>query len=174
MPPEPCTSASFLHTVGIDFGKVICGSRNDEEGDGNLFFSDRYLEAPMVPGAADGVAQLVQALGGRRVFVVSKARQRGRQRTCEWLAQHDFHGRTGLPRSHVFFCNEKEDKAVICAALGITAFIDDSVDVLTRMPKVPRRLLLLPPSTVVSSVPPCVSMVRSWEEACASVIPAIA
>ena len=164
--------AACVPIVGIDFGKVICGSRNDDEGDGSLFFSDRYLEAPMVPGARDGVSQLVQALGARRVFVVSKARQRGRQRTLEWLANHDFYDATSLPRSHVFFCNEKDDKAIICAALGITAFIDDSVDVLTSMPQVPQRLLLLPLGTAAAGVPAGVSVVRSWEEVCASAVPA--
>ena len=121
--------------AGIDFGKVICGSRNDEEGDGSMFFSDQYLDAPAVPGAREGVAQLVEALGARRVFVVSKARQRGRRRTLEWLAHHDFYNATGLVPYHVFFCDHKEDKAAICAALGVTAFVDDSVDVLAARPR---------------------------------------
>ena len=54
------------HIVGLDFGKVIGGGANDEaaaeEGGGqeggvsngaggNLWFSDRFLETPPVPGA---------------------------------------------------------------------------------------------------------------------------
>eukprot|EP00937_MAST-01D_sp_MAST-1D-sp2_P003586 g3586.t1 len=129
--------------AGVDFGKVICGCRNDEEGDASLWFGDGYLHAPAVPGAEAGVSRLVQELGARNVFIVSKARQRGRQRTLEWLAHKNFYHATGLARSHVFFCNRKEDKATICAVLGVTAFVDDSVDVLASMPDVPQRLLLL-------------------------------
>jgi hypothetical protein len=173
--------------LGLDFGKVICGARTDSEGDCSAFFGDRYLDAPQVPGACEGVSQLVSQLGNSKVFVVSKVRAQGRQRTREWLEHNKFYAATGLRAHHVFFCNSREEKAPICAALGITAFVDDAADVLAAMPAVPLRLLLLPPVVLPAKgaagaagaagagggTDGGVVVARSWREVCAHILPGL-
>ena len=185
-PPAAVRTAEPV-VLGLDFGKVICGARTDSEGNCSAFFGDRYLDAPQVPGAREGVSQLVSQLGNSKVFVVSKVRAQGRQRTREWLEHNEFYAATGLRAHHVFFCNSREEKAPICATLGITAFVDDAPDVLAAMPAVPLRLLLLPPV-----VPPAkgdagatgaagagggadggVVVARSWREVCAHILPGL-
>jgi len=85
------------------------------------------LATPAVPGAFDTLARLVPRFG--QVWLVSKCGERVQRSTRQWLDHHDFAARTGIPRDHVRFCLKRPDKAVHCADLGITHFVDDKIDV---------------------------------------------
>jgi hypothetical protein len=145
-------SPPHRHIVGLDFGKVISGGANDEmatrlsggdgggvesRGGGNLWFTDRFLETLPVPGAVAGVRHIVRRLGAERVFIVSKAHGEGREKTLRWLEHRDIYERTGICRHHIFFTRTKPEKTPVCRFLGITAFVDDSPDVLRDMAKPP-------------------------------------
>jgi hypothetical protein len=94
------------------------------------FFSGdtaRMLATPAVPGAFDTLARLVPCFA--QVWLISKCGERVQGHTRQWLDHHDFAARTGIPREQIRFCRRRPDKAVHCAELGITHFIDDKLDV---------------------------------------------
>jgi hypothetical protein len=117
--------------LGIDIGKVIInGPAHPEGGDTAFFTGDtaRMLRTPAMPGAFEAIARLVTLFDGR-VWLVSKCGERVERRTLQWLEHHDFAGRTGIPPEHVRFCRQRRDKAIHCAELGITHFVDDTLEV---------------------------------------------
>jgi hypothetical protein len=68
---------------------------------------------------------------------------------------HDFFTRTGIPDANTRFCLRRPDKAIHCAELGITHFVDDKPDVHEALADlVPHRYLFGPQRT--SYVPQCV------------------
>ena len=95
----------------------------------------------MVEGAFEAVADLNKTLFADRVFLVSKAKSGTARKTIEWLAQHGFHAATGVPLERVRFCEERAEKAIIAKRLGLTAFVDDRIDVLQHLADVPTRVL---------------------------------
>ncbi|MFC0627756.1 hypothetical protein [Kribbella deserti] len=120
-----------MNKLRIDIGRVIIdGSSHPDGGDTAFFQGDRatLLRTPAVPGAFEAIARLTTLFKGQ-AWLVSKAGPRVQQRTLQWLEHHDFYGRTGIPADHVRFCLRRADKAVHCAELGITHFIDDKPDV---------------------------------------------
>jgi hypothetical protein len=117
--------------LGVDIGRVITdGPAHPEGGDAAFFNGDTatMLRTPSVPGAFEALARLVTLFEGR-VWVVSKCGERVQRRTLLWLDHNDFAGRTGIPPEHVRFCRQWADKAVHCAELGITHFVDDKLEV---------------------------------------------
>ncbi|GAA4443515.1 hypothetical protein [Phytohabitans houttuyneae] len=117
--------------LGIDIGKVIInGPAHPEGGDTAFFTGDtaRMLRTPAMPGSFEAIARLVTLFDGR-VWIVSKCGERVERRTLQWLEHHDFAGRTGIPPDHVRFCRQRPDKAIHCAELGITHFVDDTMEV---------------------------------------------
>ncbi len=79
--------------VGVDVGGVLIAIA---PGATDTMFSGDHRSAAAVPGAVEGVAALVTALGPHRVFIISKAGDAMAQRTREWLEATEFHARTGL------------------------------------------------------------------------------
>ena len=77
----------------------------------------------------------MEAFGRDNVFIVSKAKEKVKQRSIEWLDHHNFYEITGHSRDNVFFCRERKDKAEICNKYNINSFIDDRIDVLNFMDK---------------------------------------
>jgi hypothetical protein len=117
--------------LGVDIGRVIIdGSAHPDGGDTAFFTGDTaaMLRTPAVPGAFAALARLVERFEGR-VWLVSKCGERVQGRTLLWLAHHEFAARTGIPLEHVRFCRRRPDKAIHCAELGITHFVDDKLDV---------------------------------------------
>jgi hypothetical protein len=117
--------------LGVDIGRVIIdGSAHPEGGDTAFFTGDpaRMLRTPEMAGAFETVAGLATLFGGR-VWLVSKCGPRVQGRTLEWLDHHRFTDRTGIPADHWRFCKRRPDKAIHCAELGITHFVDDKLDV---------------------------------------------
>jgi hypothetical protein len=117
--------------LGVDIGRVIIDGSNHPDGGDTAFFTgdtNRLLRTPAVADVFDVLPRLVRIFGGR-AWLVSKCGERVEQRTRLWLAHHDFAARTGIPADNLRFCRRRPDKAVHCAELGITHFIDDRPDV---------------------------------------------
>lgn len=127
-------------TFGVDIGGVLIDRANN--GSDTSFFSQRFLETTAVPGAFAALALLARERFGGRVHLVSKCGARTEERTKLWLAHHDFEAITGIGPTHLHFCRERRDKAPICAALGVTHFVDDRLEVLSYLPTMRRRYLL--------------------------------
>jgi hypothetical protein len=116
--------------LGVDIGRVIIGGGVVPGSSDTQFFSGdtaRMLATPAVPGAFEALARLVPRF--EQVWLVSKCGERVQRHTRQWLDHHDFAARTGIPREHLRFCLKRPDKAVHCAQLGITHFVDDKLDV---------------------------------------------
>lgn len=116
--------------LGVDIGRVVIGGGVVPGSSDTQFFSGdttRMLATPAVPGAFTTLARLVPLFD--QVWLVSKCGERVRRHTRQWLEHHDFAARTGIPRDHLRFCLRRPDKAVHCAELGITHFVDDKLDV---------------------------------------------
>jgi len=137
--------------LGVDIGRVIIdGSAHPEGGDTAFFSGDtaQMLRTPAVADAFEVLPRLVAHFSGR-VWLVSKCGERVQRRTLQWLEHHDFAARTGIPVEHVRFCRQRPEKAVHCAELAITHFVDDRLDVHQALRNlVPYRYLFGPQSTV--------------------------
>jgi hypothetical protein len=135
--------------LGVDIGRVIIGGGTVPGGNDTQFFSGdtaRMLATPAVPAAMETLARLVPLFG--QVWLVSKCGERVQRHTRQWLDHHDFAARTGIPRDHLRFCLKRPDKAVHCAQLGITHFVDDKLDVHQALRGiVPHRYLFGPQRT---------------------------
>jgi hypothetical protein len=117
--------------LGVDIGRVIIdGAHHPEGGDTAFFTGDtaRLWRTPAMADVFDVLPRLVDHFGGR-VWLVSKCGDRVAGRTRSWLEHHRFAERTGIPLDRVRFCRRRVDKAVHCAELGITHFIDDRPEV---------------------------------------------
>jgi hypothetical protein len=135
------SSWTLTPTLGVDIGRVLIAGEGSSD---TSFFGGtdaEAMETPEIEGAFDAVAHLVDRFDGR-VWLVSKCGPRIQARTTLWLAHHDFFGRTKVDSQNVRFCRERPEKAVICARLGVTHFVDDRADVLRAMiDVVPHRFL---------------------------------
>ncbi len=128
--------------LGVDVGGVLIAR---VEGDADTsFFGKRFLETPAVPGAIEAVARLHRGRFRDAVWIVSKCGEQIEARTREWLAHHGFHESTGIPPERLRFCRRRADKAPICDDLGITHFVDDRLEVLGYLARVPHRILFRP------------------------------
>ena len=128
--------------LGVDIGGVIIERVHD--GDDTSFFDDRFLYTPEVEDSIDILTHLVQEAFPERLYLISKCGPIIEERTRLWLEHHHFHERTAIPRHHVRFCRRREEKAIHAQELGLTAFVDDRLEVLSYMPYVERRLLFRP------------------------------
>lgn len=149
--------------LGVDIGGVIIERVHD--GDDTSFFSDRFLCTPAVEDSIDVLTQLVHEAFPERLYLISKCGPIIEERTRLWLEHHHFHERTGIPRHHVFFCRRREEKAIHAQELGLSAFVDDRLEVLSYMPMVACRLLFRPDPHEVAKYRETVAdviMVESW------------
>lgn len=127
--------------LGVDIGGVIIDRVKGDASDTSMF-SGRWIETPEVEGAIDAVADLAKGRFGGRVHVVSKAGNRMRIRSLEWLKGRHFFGRTGIPEGNLHFCYNRRDKTDICRRLGVTHFVDDRCEVLSYISPFVGRLIL--------------------------------
>jgi hypothetical protein len=152
-----------MHRLGIDIGRVIIDS---PPGSDTAFFQGdqaAVLRTPGVPGAFESIARLVELFDGQ-AWLVSKCGPRIQQRSLDWLRYHRFFELTGVADGNFRFCLRRPDKAVHCAELGITHFIDDKPDVHQALTGVvPHRYLFGPQRT--SRVPAGVTPVLTWPAA---------
>ncbi|HLH26276.1 MAG TPA: hypothetical protein VK066_27470 [Chloroflexota bacterium] len=161
-----------IEKLGVDVGGVIIDRVNDASD--TSFFGDNYLQTTSVPGALAALRRLNRGRFAGRVYLVSKCGARVQAKTLAWLAHHDFYGTTGIAPEHVHFCRQRQDKAGICAALGITHFVDDRLEVLGYLTTVPARYLFRPDPAEVARyahVLPEVRRVESWAELLRDLLP---
>ncbi|GAA3762691.1 hypothetical protein GCM10022225_55410 [Plantactinospora mayteni] len=126
-----------------------------------------FRRTPPVPGAFEAVSALVAEMFGEHVYLVSKCGERVERRTRLWLEHHDFYARTGVRAGHLHFCRTRQGKAPIAAALGLTHFVDDRLEVLSYLETVPNRYLFRPRDHEVRrhrSHLAAVRRVESWPE----------
>jgi hypothetical protein len=162
-----------MDALGVDVGGVIIEPA-DADAD-TSFFGEHYLRTPPVPGVFEGLAALVAIRFSRAVHLVSKCREQTEAHTREWLAHHDFHGRTGVPVENVHFCRTRADKAPIAEELALTHFVDDKLEVLSYLVTVPHRVLFRPrPAEVAAHAQHLadVRRVETWPELVAVLTPA--
>jgi hypothetical protein len=161
-----------VEALGVDVGGVIIQPADDDAD--TSFFGDHYLRTPAVPGVFNGLAALVAARFGPAVHLVSKCGEQTEARTREWLAHHDFHRHTGIPPANVHFCRTRRGKAPIAAALRLTHFVDDKLEVLSYLSSVPHRFLFRPRPAEVAAYAEhlsAVHQVASWPELVAALRP---
>jgi hypothetical protein len=130
-----------MNRLGIDIGRVIIDGSSGS-GDTSFFSGDTaaMLRTPAVPGAFAAIARLVPLFG--ETWLVSKCGPRVQRRSVEWLRHHRFFEVTGIAEGNVRFCLRRPEKAIHCADLGITHFVDDKPEVIAAVtPVVPHRYL---------------------------------
>jgi hypothetical protein len=155
--------------LGIDIGRVIIAGDHYSSGEDTSFFDggiDNALRTPAVAGSFEAIARLTERFGGR-VWLVSKCGEPVEARTRHWLDHHRFFAATGVSADHLRFCRRRPDKAVHCAELAITHFVDDTVEVLDALDGlVPHRYLFGPrPAPAPDALVP----VATWPEAEAAI-----
>jgi len=114
-----------MDVLGIDIGNVII---DGGAGGDTSFFGGDHLRTPAMAGALEAIARLSRERFGGRVHLVSKAYPRTEARTRQWLAARDFATVTGVPEDQWHFVKERPEKGPLCAALGITHFVDDKLE----------------------------------------------
>lgn len=119
--------------LGIDIGRVILADATDIRD--SIFSRDNYINANFTEGAEDALTSLVEMVGSRSVYLVSKCSPTIQKRTTEVLEHHKFFNNTGLVRDNLLYCEQRYEKAVIAEQLGLTHFVDDRVGVLKSMPE---------------------------------------
>ncbi|MFC6023139.1 hypothetical protein ACFP2T_44185 [Plantactinospora solaniradicis] len=167
--------------IGVDIGGVIIqqvdrlypiettaqGTERADEADQDTSLLEDFRRTPPMPGVFDALATVVSEVFGEHVHLVSKCGERVEQRSRLWLAHHDFYRRTGIAADNVHFCRTREAKAPIAAALGLTHFVDDRLEVLSYLDTVPNRFLFRPREHEVRSHRrhlASVHRVESWPE----------
>lgn len=157
---------------GARAGRGGRGRRRDGEAPEreDTIFGDDYLNAPSVPGALEGLKACIELLGVENVWIVSKAGVKVATRSLEWLEHNGFFGPGALDRSNVAFCLTREEKAGICARLGLTALVDDHAGCLApcaslvKAGKMSQLLLFGGSSEQARSTGPAVTAVSAWEQ----------
>jgi hypothetical protein len=151
--------------LGIDVGRVLI-SPGDESRPDTSFIGGSYDDAmrtPPYPGMFEVLPDIVLRFLPH-VWIVSKCGARVQQRTRDWFEHHRFFERTGIDPGHVRFCLERPQKAVLCAELGITHFVDDRVDVLRAMRGLVRERILFGPQRRVPAPGEGLRHVTGWQE----------
>jgi len=150
--------------LGIDIGRVIIDGSSHPDGDDTAFFKggvENALRTPAMPGALDAIAELTRSFDGR-VWLVSKCGERVADRSRAWLAHHRFFERTGIDPEHLRFCRQRPEKAIHCAELAITHFVDDRSDVLDALDGVVPHRYLFGPQKAGTARRPGVVPVLTW------------
>jgi hypothetical protein len=151
--------------LGIDIGRVIIDGSAHPTGDDTAFFKggiDNALRTPAMPGAFESIARLTEIFEGR-VWLVSKCGERVEARTRQWLEHHRFFERTAIDARHLRFCRQRPEKAIHCAELEITHFVDDRPDVLLALQGVVEYRYLFGPQR--GAVPGDVVHCLDWDVA---------
>jgi len=163
-----------LEVLGVDIGGVVIQRSGDAGEDDTSFWGPNYLETPEVDDAVTTIAALARDRFPEAVYVVSKCGESTEARTREWLGHNRFYERTGIPPTRVHFCRKREEKAPICARLGVTHFVDDRLEVLSYLDDVPHRYLFKPRDQEVAEFSQALSAVQrvdSWKALLAALGP---
>ena len=123
-----------------------------------LFFSERYLEVPLVPGVLGSLVRL-RARFGSQVYLISTNIRRRRE-ALEILDKHGILHFVG--RERVVMCETDAAKADTCRELGISHFVDDRLEVLELLGTVARRYLFQSDAGASPALPANMLRVSSW------------
>lgn len=159
--------------LGVDIGRVIISAGTPESGEDTFLTSKSDHEAmstPPYPGMFDAMV-LLSTIFHSNIWLVSKAGPIMRNKTIRWLHSHRFFDRTGIHPNRVYFCERREEKARICAVLGITHFIDDRLDVLEHMEGVVRYRYLFGPQIHSADAIKGIRRLASWADVRPSAFP---
>ncbi len=154
-----------VEKLGVDIGGVII-ENHDVDAD-TSFMSKNYLSTP---ATADSFIQLKKLNEGRfkdRVFLVSKCGPSVQSKTKKWLKHNRFYEITGISEDNVHFCIERKQKAEISHQLGLTAFVDDRLEILGYLSHMKDLFLFNPVESEVaenSQHLPLVKVVKNWTE----------
>ncbi|MCE9584415.1 MAG: hypothetical protein K8T20_18155 [Planctomycetes bacterium] len=157
--------------LGIDIGRVIISNLGADGREDTSFIGGSMQDAlatPPMPGAFEAIGELVRAFD-QRVWLISKCGPSVQQKTRRWLDHTGFFEATGVRRDRLVFCLERPQKAVHCARLGITHFIDDRLDVLEAMRGTVPHLFLFGPQRRPIPGAGGFTPVRDWPTALAAV-----
>jgi hypothetical protein len=152
--------------LGIDVGRVLISPGDDSAPDTS--FIGGQLEDALGTPPNDGMFEVVPLLVQRfnaQVWIISKCGPRVQHRTRLWFEHHRFFERTGIDSSNLRFCLKRPEKAVHCAELGITHFIDDRSDVLQAMLGVVPNLYLFGPQRAKENPHASFRPVLTWRDA---------
>jgi hypothetical protein len=153
--------------LGIDLGGVVFDFKPVFKPEG--LTREEVLATPEVRDSIESLAYLNQTIFKDSIYLVSKyGKNSGPDSTKDWLEQHNFHERTGIPIDHLYQCSEKEGKAPIVKKLGITHFVDDRAEVMSFfadfVPNLYHFQSLCEDRTVWASKIPHLIFVHDWKE----------
>jgi hypothetical protein len=154
-----------IEKLGVDIGGVIIA--NQDVNADTSFMSKNYLSTPAL---ADAFIELKKLNEGRfrdRVYLVSKCGPSVQSKTRKWLKHNHFYETTGIPEDKVHFCLERREKAEISLSLGLTAFVDDRLEILGYLKHMRDLFLFNPTKEEVEANKehlPLVKVVRTWSE----------
>jgi hypothetical protein len=109
--------------LGVDCGDVIFSS----------------WKGISVQGSFDNLRSIAASRRFDEIHLISKIDPVTEYAYRKWLEVNGFWGATGISAKNLHFCRQHEDKAPICAELGITHFVDDRLRVLRSLTTVPQR-----------------------------------
>ncbi len=149
--------------LGIDIGRVIIAPPEVEGADTSFLggTDESAMPTPPSDGAFEAIRRLVDLFEGR-VWLVSKCGAKIQNRSRLWLHHWRFFDETGLKPENLRFCRQRPEKAIHCAKLGITHFVDDRVDVLRHLREGVPHLFLFGPQR--KDVPEWSIWVRTWAD----------
>lgn len=157
------------HALGIDLNGVLI----DRGGP-----SKRSLDASEpVAGAFRSVRRLAEGGFGKDIHLVSRCEPAARERRVRWLDERNFWGLTGVSRTNIHFCDEREAKRSICESVGIAYFVDDRLDVLRSMDNVANRFLFVHGNEwmqTVAALPPAIHAANDWDSLATTILARIA
>lgn len=154
------------HKLGLDINGVLLNRENRLKGPIYSFHA--------IAGAFVGIRRLIQEkFGAENVYLVSKSLGEKRMQILEFFEKNLFYEDTGILRSHVYFCEARQDKAPICRELGITHFVDDRLEVLQYLRHVPNRYLFQKKGGTLLSDSLAVRLVSSWDDLIAEILPSL-
>lgn len=118
-----------------DLGNVVIGYWLSTIS-GPTFSSIDYNQIPEVPGAFDGLNRFAGYYGAN-VTICYNATDVAQGKIWEWLAYHDFEGRTGITLDRVVHSKHGRDKTSFIdqstlTYFGTTVVIDDRLEVLNH------------------------------------------
>ena len=154
-----------LEKLGVDIGGVIIDNH-----DGNAdtsFMSKNFLSTPATANCFIELKKLNEGRFKDRVYLVSKCGPSVQSKTRKWLKHNNFHEITGITEDRVHYCLERRQKADISLQLGLTAFVDDRLEILGYLKHLDELFLFNPVESEVaenSQYLPLVKVVRDWTE----------
>lgn len=125
--------------LGLDIGGVLIRAGTQSLGQDTFLFSSDYVNAPAVDGVLDAVKLLSQSF---ELFIISKCGRKIEQRSREWLHANNID--KYIPEIKWNFCKRRHEKAPIATTIGLSAFVDDKLEVLSYMKSVKYKFLFQP------------------------------